>query len=339
MDDGPGEIAGVQRIADAQALRRGDELVGEGVEERFGDEDAAGRDAALAAGLEAADEGAVDGQVQPGVGADDDGAFAAHLAGHDAIVMLGRQLLNALAHVVAAGEQHHVDVRHRGPALRRPRPSPWTRLTRPAGKPASSNNSIEALADGRRVLRRLEDGGVAFEQAGTEHPQRHGEGEVPRRDDGDDAPRLAAHEGVLLGDLRGQHFADRHAAGAEDVLDHVQAFDDLGPALADDLAALAGHQPGEIVGLALDDLGEVVEQLGAADAAGAPPGRKGGAGGGDRLPRLVGAAGRENAEDLALAGRAVALETVAVGRLPAAGDEVSSGDGDGHDGYPPVPGL
>ena len=40
------------------------------------------------------------------------------------------------------------------------------------------------------------------------------------------------------GDLRGQHVADRHAAGAEDVLDHVQAFDDLGPALGDDLAAL-----------------------------------------------------------------------------------------------------
>ena len=75
----------------------------------------------------------------------------------------------------------------------------------------------------------------------------------------------------------------RHAAGAEDVLDHVQAFDDLGPALGDDLAALAGHQPGEVVGLALDELGEVVEQLGAVDAAGAPPGRVGGAGRGDGL--------------------------------------------------------
>ena len=31
----------------------GDELLGEAVEERLGDEDAAGRDAALAAGLEA----------------------------------------------------------------------------------------------------------------------------------------------------------------------------------------------------------------------------------------------------------------------------------------------
>ena len=75
----------------------------------------------------------------------------------------------------------------------------------------------EALADGRRVLGGLEDDGVAFEQAGPEHPQRHGEGEVPRRDDGDDAPRLAAHEGVLLGDLRGQHLADGHPAGPRSI--------------------------------------------------------------------------------------------------------------------------
>ena len=107
----------------------------------------------------------------------------------------------------------------------------------------------------------LEDDGVAFEQTWPEHPQRHREGEVPRRDDGDDAPRLPAHEGILLGDLRGEHFADRHPAGAEDVLNHVQPFDHLGPALADDLAALAGHEFRQVVGLALDELGEVVERL------------------------------------------------------------------------------
>ena len=152
-------------------------------------------------------------------------------------------------------------------------PSPCTRLIDARREAGLLEQLDEPLADGRRVLRRLEDDRVAFEQARPEHPQRHGEGEVPRRDDRDDAPRLAAHEGVLLGDLRGQHVADRHPAGAEDVLDHVQAFDDLGPALGDDLAALAGHQLGEVVGLALDELGEVVEQLGAVDAAGAPPGR------------------------------------------------------------------
>src|SRR5262249_56501381 len=95
-----------------------------------------------------------------------------------------------------------------------------------------------------------------------EHPQRHGEGEIPRLDDGDDAPRLAAHVDVFFRNFGGEDVADRHAAGAEDVLDHVQAFNDFGLALVDDLAALAGHQPGEVGGVALDELGEGVEQLG-----------------------------------------------------------------------------
>ncbi len=184
----------------------------------------------------------------------------------------------------------------------------------------------QPLADGRRVLRRLEDGRVAFHQARPEHPQRHGEGEVPRRDDGDDAPRLAAHEGVLLGDFRGQHFADRHPAGAEDVLDHVQAFDDLGPALGDDLAALAGHQLGQGVGVALDELGEVVEQLGPVNPAGAPPGGESGPGGGDGLVGDLGASRGEDADDFVPAGRVMALECFAVSFQPAAGNSMTAGD-------------
>ena len=110
---------------------------------------------------------------------------------------------------------------------------------------------------------------------------------------------------------------------------------DLGPALGDDLAALAGHQLGEVVGLALDELGEVVEQLGAMNAAGAPPGGIGGARGGDGPLRFLGVASGKDADDLALAGGAAALEAFAVGRLPAAGDEVPSGEGGGHGAAPP----
>ncbi len=87
----------------------GHELLGEAVEDLLGNQDAARRDAALAAGLEGADDAAGHGQVEPGVLADDDGALAAHLAGDDAVVMLRRELLDAMADVVAAGEQHDVD--------------------------------------------------------------------------------------------------------------------------------------------------------------------------------------------------------------------------------------
>ncbi len=161
---------------------------------------------------------------------------------------------------------------------------------------------------------------------GPEHPQRHGEGKVPGRDDGDDAPRLAADEGVLLGDLRGDDVAGRHPPGAEDVLDHVQTFDDLGPALGDHLAALTGHESGEVIGLALDDLGEIVEQLGTEDSAGPPPAGIGSASGGDSLASQRRGTGGEDADDLARASRATRFEASAVRREPVSGDQVPSGD-------------
>src|SRR5262249_15001045 len=192
----------------------------------------------------------------------------------------------------------------------------------PGGKTGFEEQLDQALPDGRGVLRRLEDAGIALQQARPEHPQRHGKGEVPRRDDGTYAPRFAADEGVLLGDLRGDDVAGRHAAGAEDVLHHVQALDDLGAALGNDLAALTRHQPGEVVGFLLDDLGEVVEQFGTVDAAAASPGGIGGAGGGDGLLGVSGGAPREEAKDLVEAGGIAALE-VRTGRgLPVSGDEV-----------------
>src|SRR5205823_14989045 len=100
---------------------------------------------------------------------------------------------------------------------------------------------------------------------------------------------------------------------------------DLGLALGDDLAALARHESGEVVSLALDELGEVVEQLGAVDAAGAPPGGVGGAGGGHGVVGLPGGAGGEDAEDLVNEGGVLAGEAAPVGGVPAAGDEVPSG--------------
>ena len=142
-----------------------------------------------------------------------------------------------------------------------------------------------------------------------------------------DAPRLAAHKGVLVGDFRGDDMAGGHAAGAEDVLHHVQSLDHLGAALADDLAALVGHQPGEGIGLAFDDLGEVVEQFGAVDAAGAAPGREGGPGGGDGLLGVSGGAPGEDAQHLVETSGVAALEVAAGGGLPVAGDEMAAGYG------------
>src|SRR5262249_53943710 len=129
-----------------------------------------------------------------------------------------------------------------------------------------------------------------------------------------------------LGDLGRDDLTEGHAAGAEDVLHHVQALDDLGPALGEDLAALPGHQASEVVGLALDELGEVVEQLGPVDTAGTAPGRVGGAGGGDGPVGVVGRAERESADDRGEVAGAVAREGLAAGG-PLPGDEVTTSNG------------
>src|SRR5437667_9245389 len=73
-------------------------------------------DAALPAGLEGADQAARDREIELGVRADDDGAFAAGLAGDDAIRQTRRDFADAFADVVAAGEEDAVDARiaHQG---------------------------------------------------------------------------------------------------------------------------------------------------------------------------------------------------------------------------------
>ena len=76
--------------------------------------------------------------------------------------MLGRDLLDALADFVAAGEQHDVDVgiahqRLAGFAVAVDQVDDARRKAR------FLEQLDEALADGRRVLRRLEDDRVAFD--------------------------------------------------------------------------------------------------------------------------------------------------------------------------------
>src|SRR5439155_15365708 len=125
----------------------------------------------------------------------------------------------------------------------------------------------------------------------------------------------------------GNHVADRHPASTEDVLDHVQAFDHLGPTLAQHLAAFASHQLSELVHVALDELGEIVEEFSAVDSAGTSPGGECGASGADGLIRLLRATTRENAEDLVLVRRAATFKLRPRRRLPATGDQVTTGNG------------
>src|SRR5437879_5634005 len=88
VDDRPGEVAAVQRIADPQAPGSGHQLIRVAVEDLLRYQEPACRHAALAAGFERANDATGHRQVEAGIFADNDGALAAHFAGDDAIVML-----------------------------------------------------------------------------------------------------------------------------------------------------------------------------------------------------------------------------------------------------------
>ena len=85
--------------------------------------------------------------------------------------------------------------------------------------------------------------------------------------------------------------------GAEDVLDHVQAFDHLGPALGDDLAALAGHELREPSVSRLMSWARLSKHSARRMRLRAPPGGIGGAGGGDGRLDFGRRGRREEADD------------------------------------------
>ena len=116
----------------------------------------------------------------------------------------------------------------------------------------------------RRVLRGLDYRGVAGDQRGEELPRRDRHGEVPGRDHGADAQRLADGHGELVGQLRGDGRPEQAAAFAGSVVAAVDGFLHVAAGLLDDLAHLAGHVAG-VFFLARDqELRSLVQHLGAA---------------------------------------------------------------------------
>ena len=125
----------------------------------------------------------------------------------------------------------------------------------------------------RRLLRRLDDDGVAASQRGRELPGRHHQRIVPRRDRADDADRIAAdHRGVARhifaghGAMHVAHGAGKEAEAVDDrrhlVLQHADAR----------LAAVQRFERGEGFGIALDGVGELQQERRALGRRGARPG-------------------------------------------------------------------
>ena len=134
--------------------------------------------------------------------------------------------------------------------------SPWTTLNTPSGSPAAFSSSASSSDADGSFSRGLQDERVAARQGVGEHPHRHHDREVERRDPGHHAEGLA--DGVhvdagrrLLAELALQQVRD--AAGELDVL---QAPGHLAQGVGEDLAVL-GVRSGQLLAVGVDQLPEV----------------------------------------------------------------------------------
>ena len=218
---------------------------------------AAGR-AALAAVEVDGVEGALDGRVQVGVGEDDVGALAAELEGRP-LERVGGGFLDDLGRIDVAGEGDLVDVgvRHQGRARRL---AHAVDDVDHAGREARFPGQLgDPKGRQRRLLGGLHHDRVAAGQGRAPLPGEHQQREVPGDDLADDADRLAQR-------VRKEVAANRDGP----------AFDLVGPArivaqgvgdaahvalrVGDRLAAVERLERGQLVGVLLDQVGQLEEQ-------------------------------------------------------------------------------
>ena len=110
----------------------------------------------------------------------------------------------------------------------------------------------EALREHRRVVRGLEDDGVAADERRHDLPRGDRDREVPRRDHADDADRRPDAHVELVRKLGRRRVPEQAAALAGHVVAHVDRFLDVAAGLGEHLPHLARHQVREL-GLVLGD--------------------------------------------------------------------------------------
>ncbi len=166
-------------------------------------------------------------------------------------------------------------------------PEPRTRLSTPERDARLRKEFDEA--DGRRgrICRRLEDDRVARDERGRELPDGDGDGEIPRRDEGDDAVRLPDGVGEVRGQFRRDGLAVHAArfAGAE--LHDVDGALQLAARLRERLALLAREQGGDLVLVLFDQACEARDDASARRRGRRAPAAEGFLGGLDRAARLL----------------------------------------------------
>ena len=245
---------------------------------------------------------------------------------------VGRVLRHLDAGLARARERDHRHVRMRDDRVADLSPASVDDVD-DAGRDARLVQQLhEALAERRRVGRRLEDDGVPADERGQDLPGRDRDREVPRRDHSDDADRLAHAHVELVAELGRGRLPEEPPALAAHVVGHVDGLLDVPARLGQHLAHLVRHQLRQVLLALGQELREAEEDLAAPRRGHEPPVLVRLLRGRDRSVDVLGRGAREDADRLAVRG-ARALEGLAGGGVdPLAGDVVLEGLGaqDGH---------
>ena len=230
----------VETVADLQLLRARHELIDELLVHALLHDDAAGRGAALSGRAERSPQRAFQREIEIGVVEHDHRILAAEFQ-RAVLEALRRFLSDDAAHGCRSRERNRAHIRmldHRRADFAA---EAGDDVDHARGNAAIGQRLHEVQRRERRVLRRLDHRGVAGDQGREELPRRNRHGEVPRRDHGADAQRLAHGHGEFVGQLRGHGRPKQTAAFAGGVVAAVDGLLHVAARLFDDLAHLARH--------------------------------------------------------------------------------------------------
>ena len=322
VDDGAGVPAGhhlrtlvVQAVRlgislDVAALRCGDELrLQRVVCARLDDHARRGR-AALARGAERRPEDPLDRELEIGV-VEDDGRVLATELEVDVLEVVGCVAHHLHPGLARAGQRDHAHVRVADEPVTDRAATAVDDVHDPVRQPRLDEQLDEALAEERRVGRRLEHDGVAAHECGQHLPRGNGDREVPRRDRADDTDRHPHAHVELVAQLGRRRLAEQAAALSGHVVRHVDRFLNVAAGLGLHLPHLVRHQVGEVVLLLDQQLAEAEQNFAALRSGNKPPFFERRLRRGDGAVDVLGPGLRKDADRLAVRG-ADALEGIAV---------------------------
>ncbi|MNS58500.1 hypothetical protein D3C72_914220 [compost metagenome] len=256
--------------------------------------------------------------IQVGIGKDDVRVLAAQLQA-DALEVAGGGLHDAFAGIGAAGEGHQVHVQALG-QLGTDFGAAGHQVEHARRQVQLGHQLREVVRGQRRQVAGFDHHGIAGAQRGRDLPRGLQQRVVPRRDQAAHANRLA--QGAADHMVRG--FVDGARLGCDQPRKVAEGGGDIahvGAALGQRLAGVERLQSGELLGIAVNQFGDLVQQPGAVtDGRLAPRAVEGLARSGDGQAR-IGAGGFGGLGDHGLVGRAEdGARALVDGRLPLAVD-------------------